>query len=78
MNDREIDAKVQNSMYHQCQKRGYAIAVDVLIDLGFLKKSIMRIGDMAAFPFLRGFAMSISASCLPFSMKCACMREGPI
>ena len=38
MNDREIAAKVQSSMYRQCQKRGYATAVDVLMDLGILKK----------------------------------------
>ena len=50
MNDREIATKVHSSMYHQCQKRGYATAVDVLMDLDILKKSIMRIGDMAVPP----------------------------
>lgn len=38
MNDREIATKVHSSMYHQCQKRGYATAVDVLMDLDILKK----------------------------------------
>ena len=38
MNDKEIAAKVHSSMYSQCQKRGYATAVDVLMDLGILKK----------------------------------------
>ena len=38
MNDHELAVKVHSSMYHQCRNRGYATAVDVLMDLGYLKK----------------------------------------
>ena len=38
MNDHELAVKVHSSMYHQCRSRGYATAVDVLMDLGYLKK----------------------------------------
>ena len=34
----EMIGKIHSSMYHQCQKRGYAAPVDVLIDIGVLKK----------------------------------------
>ena len=30
--------KIHSSMYHQCQKRGYAAPVDVLTDIGVLRK----------------------------------------
>ena len=38
MNDHELAVKVHSSMYHQCRNRGHATAVDVLMDLGYLKK----------------------------------------
>ena len=38
MNDHELTAKVHSSMYLQCKKRGYATAVDVLMDIGILAK----------------------------------------
>lgn len=38
MNDSEIIGKVHSSVYHQCQKRGYAAPVDVLMDIGVLTK----------------------------------------
>ena len=38
MNDGELNAKVDSSMYHQCMNRGYATAVDVLMDIGVLTK----------------------------------------
>ena len=38
MNDRELVAKVRSSMYRQCQERGYAATVDVMMDLGILQK----------------------------------------
>ena len=37
MNDRELAGKVHSAMYRQCRERGYAAAVDVLMDLGYLK-----------------------------------------
>ena len=36
MNRKEIIGKVHNSMYHQLQKEGYAVPVQVLMDLGYL------------------------------------------
>ncbi len=38
MNDKELIGKVHSSMYHQCQRRGYAAPVDVLMDIGYLSK----------------------------------------
>ena len=38
MNDKELIGKVHSSMYHQLKKRGYATAVDVLMDLEILSK----------------------------------------
>ena len=39
MNDKELIGKVHSSMYHQLKKRGYATAVDVLMDLEILSKT---------------------------------------
>lgn len=38
MKDGNLNGKIQSSMYHQCQERGYATPVDVLIDIGVLPK----------------------------------------
>ena len=38
MNDGELIAAVNSSMYHQCRDRGYAAPVDVLMDVGALTK----------------------------------------
>lgn len=38
MNDKELISAVHSAMYHQCQNRGYAAPVDVLIDIGVLPK----------------------------------------
>ncbi len=38
MNDGELTAKINSSMYHQCRNRGYAAPVDVLLDIGVLPK----------------------------------------
>ena len=38
MNDKELISAVHSSMYHQCQSRGYAAPVDVLMDIGVLPK----------------------------------------
>ena len=37
MNDKELIRKVHSSVYHQCQRRGYA-PVDVLMEIGVLPK----------------------------------------
>ncbi len=38
MNEKELIGKVHSSIYHQCQQRGYATPVDVLMDIGVLPK----------------------------------------
>lgn len=38
MTDAELTGKVHSSVYHQCQKRGYAAPVDVLLEIGVLPK----------------------------------------
>ena len=39
MNDKELIGKVHSSMYHQLKRKGYATAVDVLMDLEILSKT---------------------------------------
>lgn len=36
MKNGELIGKVHNSVYQQCQKRGYVALVDVLMDVGVL------------------------------------------
>lgn len=38
MNNQELVAKVNSSMYRQCRDRGFATPVDVLMDIGVLQK----------------------------------------
>ena len=38
MTDGELISKIHFSMYHQCQSRGYAAPVDVLLEIGVLPK----------------------------------------
>lgn len=38
MNDKDLIWKVHSSVYHQCQQRGYATPVDVLMEIGVLPK----------------------------------------
>ena len=38
MNDKELIGKVHSAVYHQCQRRGYAAPVDVLMEIGVLPK----------------------------------------
>ncbi|MCI6767119.1 MAG: hypothetical protein MR596_04835 [Lachnospiraceae bacterium] len=38
MNEKEMISKVHSSVYHQCQQRGFAAPVDVLMDVGALTK----------------------------------------
>lgn len=38
MTDSELIEKVHSAVYHQCQQRGYAALVDVLMDVGVLSK----------------------------------------
>ena len=34
----DVAGKIHSSMYHQCRERGYAAPVDVLMDIGVLRK----------------------------------------
>ena len=36
MKDGNLSGKIHSSMFHQCQERGYATPVDVLMDIGVL------------------------------------------
>lgn len=38
MNEKELIGKVHSAVYHQCQRRGYAAPVDVLMEVGVLQK----------------------------------------
>ena len=38
MNNRELRGKVRSAMYRQTQERGYAAAVDELMEIGYLRK----------------------------------------
>lgn len=51
MTDIELIDKIHSAMYHQCQKRGYAAPVDVLVDIGVLSEKKWRIGDLDASHF---------------------------
>ena len=52
MNDGELIAKVNSSMYHQIQERGYAAPVDVLMDVGVLTKQKYEDWRFGKVPFL--------------------------
>ena len=38
MNEKELIGKVHSTVYHQCQRRGYAAPVDVLMEVVVLQK----------------------------------------
>ena len=52
MNDKELIGKVHSSMYHQLKKRGYATAVDVLMDLEILSKVNYELWRNGQVPYL--------------------------
>ena len=52
MNNGELIGKVYSAMYHQCQKRGFATPVDVLMDIGVLTKSKYEDWRFGRVPFL--------------------------
>lgn len=52
MNDGEMLGKVSSSMYHQCQKRGYATPVDVMMDIGILPKQQYENWRFGRIPYL--------------------------
>lgn len=52
MKDGELIGKVHNSVYRQCQKRGYAAPVDVLMDVGVLEKQKYEEWRFGKVPYL--------------------------
>lgn len=52
MKDGELIGKVHNSVYRQCQKRGYATPVDVLMDVGVLEKQKYEEWRFGKIPYL--------------------------
>lgn len=52
MTDKELIGKLHSAMYQQCQKRGYAAPVDVLMDIGVLPKKKYEDWRYGRVPFL--------------------------
>ena len=52
MTDGELIGKVHSAMYHQCQNRGYAAPVDVLMDIGVLPKQKYEDWRFGRVPYL--------------------------
>jgi len=52
LNDKELIGKVHSSMYYQLKKRGYATAVDVLMDLEILSKVNYELWRNGQVPYL--------------------------
>ena len=52
MNEKDLISKVHDSMYRQCRNRGYATAVDILMDTGILLKQKYEDWRLGNIPFL--------------------------
>lgn len=52
MNEKELIGKVHSAVYHQCQQRGYATPVDVLMDMGVLTKEKYEDWRFGRVPYL--------------------------
>lgn len=78
MKDKNLNGKIHSSMYHQCQERGYATPVDVLMDIGVLPKRSTRIGGLGGLHIWKVSALLISERFLLFCTKCVYMpkRQG--
>ena len=57
MNNQELAAKVNSSMYRQCRRRGYAAVVDVLMDIGVLPKDKYEDWRFGRIPYLERVCM---------------------
>ncbi len=57
MNNHELISKVNSSMYRQCKNRGYAAAVDVLMDIGVLQKDKYEDWRFGRVPYLERVCM---------------------
>ena len=68
MNNADLIPKVHNAMYQQCQKRGYAAPVDVLIDIGVLSKNRYEDWRYGRVAYLESVC-TVNLSKLSFIMK---------
>lgn len=68
MTDGELIGKVHSAMYHQCQNRGYAAPVDVLMDIGVLPKQKYRDWQFGRVPYLEGVC-TVNLRKLSFIMR---------
>ena len=68
MKDGELIGKVHSSMYHQCQNRGYAAPVDVLMDIGVLPKQKYEDWRFGRVPYLEGVC-TVNLQKLSFIMR---------
>ena len=57
MNNQELIAKVNSSMYRQCRDRGFAAPVDVLMDIGVLQKDKYDDWRFGRIPYLERVCM---------------------
>ena len=68
MNNADLIPKVHNAMYQQCQKRGYAAPVDVLMDIGVLPGNKYEDWRYGRVPYLESVC-AVNLSKLSFIMK---------
>lgn len=68
MTDGELIGKVHSAMYHQCQNRGYAVPVDVLMDIGVLPKQKYEDWRFGRVPYLEGVC-TVNLRKLSFIMR---------
>ena len=72
MNNSELSAMIHTSMARQCEQRGYAAPVDVLIDIGVLSKEKYSDWRFGRVPFLEAVC-TVNLAKLSFIMRT--MRE---
>lgn len=59
MTEKELIGKVHSAVYHQCQRRGYAAPVDVLMEVGVLPKQKYEDWRFGRVDYLNGYALGI-------------------
>lgn len=68
MTDAELTGRVHSAMYQQCQKRGYAAPVDVLMDVGVLPRKKYEDWRYGRVSFLEGVC-NVNLRKLSFIMR---------
>ena len=68
MNNCELSAMIHTSMAHQCEQRGYATPVDVLMDIGVLTKGKYNDWRFGRVPFLEAVC-AVNLAKLSFIMR---------